>query len=88
MSQTHAHSNTQTRNWSKDWDWVTQATPYRAGFLWYHWNEKLDTLDDKTLLLIIGELDYGSIHMKRFKYRAKKVFLNRFVEDHYPVLLP
>lgn len=75
------------RSWEKDWNWVTQATPYRAGMLLYHWKDKLHTLEDRTLLMVVGELDYGNVHMLRFKTLCKKEFLQRFEKNHYPHLL-
>ena len=75
------------RDWEHDWQWTTQCTPYRAGMLLYNWRDQLHRLSDRTLLTIVGELDYGSIHMIRFKTLAKKEFLGRFVETHYPHLI-
>lgn len=75
------------RNWHRDWEWACECLPYRIAFVSYHWRTRLDEIDQHDLLAVMSTHDYGSIHMKRFKYAVKQEFLKRFVEEDYPHLL-
>ncbi len=80
-------SATFSRDWYKDWEWASQCIPYRIAYISYCWKDHLHLLDEHTLISIMSTSDYDNFHMRRFKYHIKKEFLDRFVRDHYPLLI-